>query len=183
MSLVVSLTTRSDIKDWLRVLTCLLIVVLALFASSAFLQRLLLNDKSPYILTEVKVLVLITGIVAVGCISALVLVIILNKLKIIEMYYPKKYDRLSLSEDMISVDEQITSIHDLLSITVESDQYAGAPRGRSTSSGAGKVRLIYKGHKKEEEILILVQSAHELKLLRDLSAAWRSKGIKAFIID
>ncbi|WP_156109297.1 hypothetical protein [Hymenobacter sp. APR13] len=78
---------------------------------------------------------------------------------------------------------QTIAVRDLKSIVVTSDQYAGAVRGRGVSSGAGNIVLTYKSAAREAAFPVVIQSAQELQLLRDLSAYWRSQQVTALVMD
>ena len=187
MSEPVYLPLRAESNRWVKTNHYLGVFSLSLFAFSAFWVRVIsenANGETYRVLLEVlRNLMWITGIAAACWVVIVGVIYLLESAQIISLYQQQALGTIGLSENMLLLDDQTIAVGDLQSIVLTSDQYAGAPRGRSISSGAGKISVVYKATKQEVAFLIIVRSAQELHKLRELSACWRRQQVTAFIMD
>ncbi|WP_375435645.1 hypothetical protein [uncultured Hymenobacter sp.] len=187
MAELVCLPLRAETKRWLKIIHYLGAFSLSAFAFCAFWVRVISENASGTtyhgLLAILCDLLWVTGISTSCWLVAIMIVSLLDHAQIINSNQQQKLGTISLSEDHLIVNNQTIAVSDLKSIVLISDRYAGAPRGSSTSSGAGKLLVVYKLNKQEATFLVVVQSARELNKLRELSALWRSRQITAFIMD
>jgi hypothetical protein len=173
------LTIRATKKPWFQMVNSLAIAGALLFVGSAFLHRTLLTANNP-LAAKISWMLPITGILAL---TGFVAVYLSQKQKLPGAYYPKRADMLGLSVENIFLGAQTIPVPELKKIIIESAQYAGAPAGRTTASGFGQVSIAYKVSTQEMCFPIIIQSAQELKQLRELSAAWRLLGLTALVMN
>lgn len=183
----VYLPLRAEPTRWAKAMQYAGFFSMGSFAFSAFWTRVISQNtsKEAYrgLLEMLHGLIWTTG-VAVACWVVVVTVVyLLKSAQLISLHPRQPLGTIELREDALLLDDQTIAVRDLQSIVVTSDQYAGAPRGRSVSSGAGKITVVSKGAKQETAFLMVIQSAAELEKLRDLSAYWRSQQVTAFIMD
>ena len=175
MEPTIYLATRAEKKAWARKLNtgCSIIALIAAFG--LFLARVIKNLSIFYLLLTVLVLCM--------CIQFGLVLLAYWKRSII--YYDKVAEAIGVSEQSLSIGEEIIALSQLKSIVIESDGYAGKVTAgrRSPLSGNGKLIVVHKGSNEEDAYLITIKSDDELHLLRRLSENWRTRGISAFIMD
>ncbi|WBO83208.1 hypothetical protein [Hymenobacter yonginensis] len=183
----VSLLLRAEPPRWVKAVHYTGIFLLGSFAMAAFGVRVMgeraATTSTRGLLGPLQALLWATSAAAAAWLLVVALLYRLKAARVIRMGPRQASGTIRLSQDLVVLADQTIAVRDLKSIVVTSDQYAGAVRGRGVSSGAGNIVLTYKGTAREAAFPVVIQSAQELQMLRDLSAYWRSQQVTALVMD